>query len=102
MSLYYQYKENCFKKEDHKKEDHKKEHKQDCFCGKFLYSLLGQEVIIGSTAGVFETTFRVTCIDECSGIVTFVVVEENGEAFTAGQLVYVCCKDLAIIAPVAD
>ncbi|ART75843.1 hypothetical protein B4U37_07280 [Sutcliffiella horikoshii] len=99
MSLYYEYKFNCYKKEDDHKEDHK--HEQDCFCGKFPKYLLGQEVVIGSVAGAFTTTFRIACIDEKSGLITFVVVTPGaGEPFVEGQLVYVCCKDIAFIAPV--
>ncbi|MGM0836796.1 MAG: hypothetical protein ACQEV7_11620 [Bacillota bacterium] len=100
MSLYYEYKSCCSKKDDHKKDDHKHDdHKQDCFCGKFPKYLLGQEVIVGSTAGALEGTFRIACIDEKSGIITFVAVTVAAP-FVAGQLLYVCCKDIAFIAPV--
>lgn len=99
MSLYYEYKSKCSKRESI--EESMEKHSPDCFCGKFPKSLLGQEVIIGSVAGPFTTTFRIACIDEKSGIITLVVVLPGvGDPFVAGQLVYVCCKDLAFIAPV--
>ncbi|WP_404350738.1 hypothetical protein LG311_07005 [Sutcliffiella horikoshii] len=81
--------------------DHKdKHHRQDCFCGKFPKYLLGQEVIVGTIAGTLTgVTFRLACVDEKSGIITLVVVTPVAP-FVAGSLLYVCCKDIAFIAPV--
>ncbi|UAL48678.1 hypothetical protein K7887_07025 [Sutcliffiella horikoshii] len=98
MSLYYEYKSKCSRTEPIREEEN---HSQDCFCGKYPKSLLGQEVVVGTVAGAFTTTYRIACIDEKSGIITLVVVELGDGPFTeAGQLVYVCCKDLAFISPV--
>jgi len=90
----------CGKKDDHK---HDHSHKQDCFCGKFPKYLIGQEVIIGSTAGALDGfTFRIACVDEKSGIITLVIVTAPAPLVAQiGSPFYVCCKDIAFIAPVA-
>ncbi|WP_404432173.1 hypothetical protein [Sutcliffiella horikoshii] len=88
----------CGKKDDHK---HDHSHKQDCFCGRFPKYLLGQLVIVGTIAGTLEgVTFRIACVDEKSGIITLIVVAPGGTGLTPGSLFYVCCKDIAFIAPV--
>jgi len=87
----------CGKKDDHK---HDHSHKQDCFCGKFPKYLLGQLVIVGTIAGTLEgTTFRIACVDEKSGLITLIVAT-SPIAAQVGSLFYVCCKDIAFIAPV--
>lgn len=86
----------CGKKDDHK---HDHSHKQDCFCGKFPKYLLGQQVLVGTVSGTFDDlSFRIACVDEKTGIITLVIATSPGGTLN-GNVFYVCCKDIAFIAP---
>jgi hypothetical protein len=91
MSLYYEYKSCCSRKDNHKKDDHKKDHELDCFCGRFLNRFLGDEVDVTTISGDVITGI-LACLDDKTGIVT--IVEATGP-------VYVCCKRIESIAPAA-
>lgn len=94
MSLYYEYKSCCSKRDDRKddrkddRRDDKKDHDQDCFCDKFLHRFIGHYVRVVTTGDNGDIDGILCCIDKHSGIVTVV---DGDDVF------YICCKKIAYV-----
>ncbi|WP_078381382.1 hypothetical protein [Sutcliffiella halmapala] len=92
MSLYYEYKSCCGKKDDRRERAADVDREKDCFCGKFLNRFLGDDVDIVTVSGA-PISGILACIDDKTGILT--VVGDDGP-------VYVCCSRIETISPATD
>ncbi|MGD6833888.1 hypothetical protein ACQCT5_17075 [Sutcliffiella halmapala] len=101
MSLYYEYKSCCSKKDD-KKDDHKKDHdkcKQDCFCGKFIWKYVGEYVTVFFKGGPeLGVTGLLACIDECHGLITLVQTDADTTDLLGPTIQHICCDKVTSIA----